>query len=132
MRKNNLALFSASAASYLLFVIVGMILLSSTTSSLESIGNNLPVLQGLEISHLTLLAQFYMIVGIVGLVLNIILSLARINLLAFLCIVIDVQYIAMHLYYMQGAGNGAKILLIFFVILSIVSLVSNLTSFRTK
>ena len=128
MRK--LSLFSPSAASYLVFILIGMILLSSTTAPLESIGQKLPTLAEFDISSLTLLARFYMIVGIVGLVLNLVLSIFKVNFLAFLCIVIDGQYIGMNLYFTRGAGNGVQILAIFLVILSVISLVSNLTSFR--
>ena len=132
MKKNAFSLFSPSAASYLVFALVGLCLLASTLTPLETIADKLPVLQGLEASGITLLVQFYMTLGFVGVALNLITSLAKINILTFLCIIIDAQYIGMHLYFMQGAGNGVKILFLFFIILSVVSLVSNLTNFRAK
>lgn len=130
MRKSGL--FSPSAASYLVFLLVGMIMLSSSTAPLESIGEKLPSLAGLGIANLTLLAQIYTAVGGVGILLNLITNLFRINLLTLLCVVVDVAYAAAHLYFMSGAGNGVQILFIFFIILSIVSLVSNLTLFGKR
>ena len=128
----KLSLFSPSAASYLVFALVGLCLLTSTLSPLDTIAQALPALQGLDISGITLLLQFYMILGFVGVALNLVTTLAKVNVLTFLCIILDVQYIGMHLYYMQGAGNGVQILFIFFIILSIISLVFNLTNFRAK
>ena len=130
MRKSGL--FSPSAASYLVFALVGLCLLTSTTSPLDTIAQKLPALQEFDISGITMILQFYMILGFAGVALNLVTSLAKVNLLTFLCIVLDAQYIGMHLYYMQGAGNGVQILLIFFIILSIVSLVSNLTLFGKR
>ena len=130
MRKNSL--FSPSAASYLVFILIGICLLYSSLNPLDTIGEKLPVLQALNLPQVTLLAQFYMIIGIVGLVLNLVLSLARVNLFAFLCILIDAEYIGLHLYLMKDAENGIKILFIFFIILSIISFVSNITSFKAK
>lgn len=130
MRKSGL--FSPSAASYLIFALVGLCLLSSTLSPLDTIAQKLPALQELDISGITLLLQFYMALGFVGVALNLVTTIAKVNVLTFLCIILDVYYIAMHIYYMQGAGNGVQILFIFFIILSIVSLVFNLTNFRAR
>ena len=130
MRKSGL--FSPSAASYLVFALVGLCLLTSTTSPLDTIAQKLPALQEFDISGITMLLQFYMILGFVGVALNLVTTLAKVNVLTFLCMILDVQYIDMHLYYMQGAGNGVQILFIFFIILSIISLVFNLTNFRAR
>lgn len=132
MKKASFSLFSPAAGSYLFFALVGLCLLASTLTPLESIAEKLPILQTLDTSAITLLVQFYTALGFVGVVLNLVTTIAKINLLTFLCIIIDALYIGAHLYFMQGAGNGVKILLIFFLVLSGVSLVSNLTNFRAK
>ena len=130
MRKNSLS--TAAAASYLVFFLVGLIYLSSTTLSFDTLRSALPTVAGLNDSAMSTVITVYMIVGAAMILVKGIQSLIGLGILGLPCIAADLAYIALHLVLFSGAGTGASIVLIFFIILSISSLVANIVSLGGK
>ena len=118
--------FSNAAASYLLYVCVGIFTLY-TDNGIATV-HKLPALSGVDAQTLTGIVQVYMIAAGVLLVIKGIQSLIGVGILGIPCLIGDIAYIALYAFLTQGASNGANILLIFFIILSIISFVANITS----
>ena len=118
--------FSNAAASYLLYVCVGIFTLY-TDNGVATV-HKLPALSGVDAQTLTGIVQVYMIAAGVLLVIKGIQSLIGVGILGIPCLIGDIAYIALYAFLTQGASNGANILLIFFIILSIISFVANITS----
>ena len=114
--------FSMSAASYLLFLLAGMITLSAE-GGIEAIAAN-PAIFNLGIDA-TVLAQIYTAVAGALLVIKCIHSVVGGRLLALPCLIGDIAFISLHNAMVDGAGAAGAILLLFFIILSAVSLIPN-------
>ena len=118
--------FSNAAASYLLYVCVGIFTLY-TPNGVATI-HKLPALSGLEAETLTKIVQVYMIAAGVLLVIKGIQSLIGVGILGIPCLIGDIAYTALYAFLLSGASSGASILLIFFIILSVISFIANITS----
>ena len=130
MRKNSFS--TAGAAGYFVFFLVGLIYLSSTTLSFDTLRAALPTIAGLNDSAISTAITVYMIVGAAMILVKGVQSLIGLGVLGLPCIIADLAYIALHLILFSGAGTGASILLIFFIILSASSLVANIASLGGK
>ena len=118
--------FSNAAASYLLYVCVGIFTLY-TPNGVSTI-HNLPALSGLDAEALTKIVQVYMIAAGVLLVIKGIQSLIGVGILGIPCLIGDIAYTALYAFLLSGASSGASILIIFFIILSVISFIANITS----
>ncbi|MBE6532163.1 MAG: hypothetical protein E7676_01480 [Ruminococcaceae bacterium] len=118
--------FSNAAASYLLYVCVGIFTLY-TPNGVATI-HKLPALSGLDAEALTKIVQVYMIAAGVLLVIKGIQSLIGVGILGIPCLIGDIAYTAFYAFLLSSASSGASILLIFFIILSVISFIANITS----
>ena len=55
-------------------------------------------------------------------------SLIGVGILGIPCLIGDIAYTALYAFLLSGASSGASILLIFFIILSVISFIANITS----
>ncbi len=124
--KTKFTAFSNAAASYLLYVCVGIFALY-TPNGIATI-HKLPALSGLDTETLTGIVQIYMIAAGVLLIIKGIQSLIGVGILGVPCLIGDIAYIALYAFLTNGASSGANILLIFFIIISVISFIANIAS----
>lgn len=124
--RTNFTAFSNAAASYLFYILVGIFTLY-TENGVANI-HKLPALSGLDINTLTKIVQVYMIVAGVLLVIKGIQSLIGVGVLGVPCLIGDLAYLALYAFLLKDASSGASILIIFFIILSIISFIANISS----
>ena len=127
-KKDGFAKYSASAGSYLVYVIVGLLFMNSTAESFDGLRSALPALSSLDDGIINTIIMAYMIVGGVMLLIKGLQSLIGTGFLGVPCLLADIAYIALHLYLFQTATTVASMLLVFFLILSGISLVMNIVS----
>lgn len=127
-KKDGFATYSASAGSYLVYVIVGLLFLNGNTMNFDGLRSSLPALSQLDDGTIHTIIMAYMIIGGVMLLIKGVQSLIGTGFLGVPCLLADIAYIALHLFLFQTATTGANMLLVFFLILSGISLIMNIVS----